>query len=486
MSEAAAGAETTSKQPDAPPYRQPLRRPAVWGWMGFDFAAQPFFTVVITFVFGPYFVSRLAPDPATGQAWWAFAATIAGIAAAIGSPLLGAIADRAGPRKPWIAGLAVLQIGAVSLLWFAAPGSSLAIAAALIVVAQVAAEFSIVFNDAMIPRLVHTDQIGRVSNVAWGLGYAGGIIFLILALGLLAGSPETGRTLLGLAPLFGLDPATGEGARATGPLSGLWYLVFVLPMFLLTPDRPKAEPLGRAIGAGFGDLSATFREIRARPALFRFLIARMIYQDGVNALLVLGGAFAAGMFGWTITESGLFGIILNVTAILGCLGASVLDARLGSKAVVSAAILCLVVATLGIVSTAPGSTLFGLVAFAPAREAGSGAGLFATAAEKSYIVFGLLIGLAFGPVQASSRSWLAQSVTPHEAGRYFGFYALIGRATAFLTPAAVSALTAVAAGRTDPLTASRIGMAALIAFFVAGLAILWRAKGPPARTTAQG
>ena len=152
--------------------------------MGFDFAAQPFFTVVVTFVFGPYFVSRLAPDPATGQAWWALAATLAGVAAAIGSPLLGAIADRAGPRKPWIAGLAVLQVGAVSLLWFAAPGSSLAIAAGLIVVAQVAAEFSIVFNDAMIPRLVHTDQIGRVSNIAWGLGYAGGIIFLFVTLGL--------------------------------------------------------------------------------------------------------------------------------------------------------------------------------------------------------------------------------------------------------------------------------------------------------------
>ena len=157
----------------------------------------------------------------------------------------------------------------------------------------------------------------------------------------------------------------------------------------------------------------------------------MIYQDGVNALLVLGGAFAAGMFGWTITESGLFGIILNVTAILGCLGASVLDARLGSKAVVFASILCLVVATLGIVSTAPG--------FHPLRPRQLCAdakprGLFATAAEKSYLAFGLLIGLAFGPVQASSRSWLAQSVTPEEAGRYFGFYALIGRATVLPRP----------------------------------------------------
>ncbi|MCB8840665.1 MFS transporter [Aurantimonas sp. VKM B-3413] len=459
---------------DQPPYRRPLRRPAVWGWMAFDFAAQPLFTVVITFVFGPYFVSQLAPDVATGQAWWAFAATVTGIIAACLSPLIGAIADRAGPRKPWIAGLAVVQICALSLLWTAAPGSSLALAATLIVAAQIAAEFSIVFNDAMIPRLVHRAEIGRVSNIAWGLGYAGGIVFLIFTLACLAGSPETGRTILGLVPLFDLDPAAGEGARATGPLSALWYCVFVLPMFLLTPDRPRAEPVGAAVRHGFSDLLATFRELRGRPALMRFLIARMIYQDGVNALIVLGGAFAAGMFGWSITESGLFGIILNVTAILGCLGASLLDARLGSKAVVVAAILCLLIATLGIISTEPRSTLFGLVAFAPSEATG----LFATAAEKSYILWGLFIGLAFGPVQASSRSWLAQSVTPDEAGRYFGFYALIGRATSFLAPATVAAVTAIAATSTDPVTASRIGMSALLAFFVAGVAILLFTKGP--------
>ena len=458
------------------PYRVPLRQRAVWGWMTFDFAAQPFFTVVITFVFGPYFVSQLASDPATGQAWWSGAVTLVGICVAILSPFLGSIADRAGPRKPWIASFAVVKILALLLLWFAAPGTPLIFAAALIVFAMVAAEFSIVFNDAMIPRLVHRDSIGRVSNLAWGLGYVGGIVFLFVTLAFLAGSPESGLTLLGLEPWFGLDPAEGEGARATGPLSALWYLVFVLPMFLLTPDRKKAEPIRVAARDGLKDLKATYREIRVRGTLFRFLIARMIYQDGVNALLVLGGAFAAGMFGWSITESGLFGVILNVTAILGCVGASVLDARLGSKAVIVASILCLMTATIGIISTAPDSTLFGLLTFAPSEATG----LFATPAEKSYIVFGLLIGLAFGPVQASSRSWLAQSVTADEAGRYFGFYALTGRATSFLGTALVAAFTAVAAGLTDPATASRIGMSALILFFVVGLAILLGTPGPRA------
>ena len=467
---------------DAPPYRRPLKQPAVWGWMSFDFAAQPFFTVVLTFVFGPYFVSQLAPDPATGQAWWSGAATVAGLLVALLSPVLGSIADRAGPRKPWIGGFATLKIAALCTIWFVgAPGSPLIFAATAIVLAQISAEFSIVFNDAMLPRLVSKRAIGRVSNVAWGLGYSGGIVFLVFTLALLAGSAVTGRTLLGLTPLFGLDPAVGEGARATGPLAGLWYLIFILPMFVLTPDRPKGERVRAAIRHGVGDLAATFREIKGRPAIFRFMIARMIYQDGVNALTILGGAFAAGMFGWSITESGLFGILINIAAIGGCLIASGLDARLGSKFVVVASILALAVATVAIVSTEPASTLFGLIDFGPSVPGVTG--LFATPAEKAYIVYGMLIGLAFGPVQASSRSWLAQLVSPEEAGRYFGFYALTGRATSFLGTAIVAALTAFAAGRVaDPQTAARIGMAGLLIFFIGGLALLARTQGPPRPT----
>ncbi|WP_416186723.1 MFS transporter [Fulvimarina sp. 2208YS6-2-32] len=443
--------------------------------MSFDFAAQPFFTVVLTFVFGPYFVSQLAPDPATGQTAWSLAATIAGLCVAILSPVLGAVADRAGPRKPWIGGFACLQIAALVMLWFvAAPGSSLLLAAAVIVVAQVSAEFSIVFNDAMLPRLVSRRKIGKVSNTAWGLGYAGGIVFLVFALGCLAGSPETGLTLFGFEPLFGLDPALGEGARSTGPLAALWYLVFLLPLFFLTPDRAGREPLKSAIGQGLSDLKATAREIRGRMELLKFFFARMLYQDGVNALLVLGGAFAAGMFGWSIIEIGLFGVILNLTAIPGCIFAGTLATKLGSKRLVVLSVSALVVATLGLVSTSPTTTLFGLVTFAEATATG----LFASGAEKAYILWGLLVGAAFGPVQASSRAWLAESVTPDEAGRYFGFYALIGRATSFLAPASVAGLTAFAASQTDPVTASRIGMSAIVAFFVAGLLILAFTRGP--------
>jgi len=447
-------------------------RLGITGWMLFDWAAQPFFTVITTFIFGPYLVARLTDDPVAGQAAWSYTLTIAGIVIALLAPIMGSIADASGARKPWIAAFAVVKILSLMGLWYATPGSSLVFAMAMIVLATVAAEFSIVFNDSMMPRLVSPADTGRISNIAWGLGYLGGMIVLIVVIALIAANPVTGETVLGIKPIFGIDPATGEDARITGPISAIWYLVFILPMFFFTPDQSKGLPIAHAVRAGFSDLSAALRDLRTRPGILRFLIARMVYQDGVNGLIALGGTFAAGMFAWQTFELGIYGIILNVVAIGGCLYASRLDKRLGSKAVVVGSLVCLTIATIGIVSTGPGFTLFGLVPL-PIESTG---GLFGTAAEKAYILYGLLIGLAFGPVQASARSYLAQSIHPDEAGRYFGLYALSGRATSFLAPLSV-ALVTTATG------SARLGMMALIVFLVAGFLLLLRTPYPAAEVT---
>lgn len=446
---------------------QRTSRRGIRGWMLFDWAAQPFFTVITTFIFGPYFVSRMASDPETGQAAWGYGIAAAGLAIAVLSPILGSVADQTGPRKPWIALFAAIKITSLCLLWFAAPGSNLFLVVLFFSLASVAAEFSTVFNDSMMPRLVPKSEIGRISNMAWGLGYLGGMIALIVVVAFMASSPETGKTIVGLDPILGLDPKLGEDARATGPLTAAWYLLFILPMFLFTPDAAKGIPLGPAVREGLSELKSTLGEIRKRSGIFRFLVARMIYQDGVNALLALGGAFAAAMFHWSITEIGLFGIILNVVAIVGCLVAARLDVALGSKTIVMISLVLLSIATIGIVSTGPGYTLFGAWMM-PGADSG---GLFGTPAEKAYIFFGLLIGLAFGPVQASSRSYMARSVTAAESGRYFGIYALAGRATSFAAPFMVATIT-LASG------SSRLGMAAIVLFLGVGLAILVRTPYP--------
>lgn len=442
----------------------------IWGWMLFDWAAQPFFTVVTTFIFGPYFVSRLTADPVSAQTMWSNMATISSVIIAVLSPLLGAIADQSGARKPWIAFFAVIKIASLLCLWFAAPGSPVIYPVVFMILASISAEFSIVFNDSMMPRLVGKAEVGKISNIAWGLGYLGGMIVLIAVVALLAGNPEGGKTILGLDPLFGLDPHTGEDARITGPISAIWYLIFILPMFFFTPDASKGMPLAAAVRSGLREVGNTLDELKHRQGILRFLIARMIYQDGVNGLLILGGTFAAGMFGWATIEIGIYGIILNVVAILGCLAAGRVDMGLGSKATVVISLTMLLLATIGIISTGPGYTLFGLV---PLSTADSG-GLFGTAAEKAYILYGLLIGLAFGPVQASSRSYLARSVSLAEAGRYFGIYALSGRATSFMATLLFSMVTYMSGS-------SRLGMATLILFLAGGLVLLIRTPYPADR-----
>ena len=451
---------------------QPARasRKGIWGWMFFDWAAQPFFTVVTTFIFGPYFVARLTADPVSAQTLWSNMATISSVIIAILSPILGSIADQSGARKPWIGFFAVIKIASLCALWFAAPGSPVIYPVIFMILASIAAEFSIVFNDSMMPRLVGRDEVGKLSNTAWGLGYLGGMIVLIAVVALLAGSPETGKTIIGLDPLFSLDPHTGEDARVTGPISAIWYLIFIVPMFLFTPDAKRGLPFAAAVRSGLAEVRHTLGELKDRRPLLRFLIARMVYQDGVNGLLILGGAFAAGMFGWATIEIGIYGIILNVVAIFGCIIAGRVDARIGSKVTILISLTLLLLATAGIVSTGPGYTLMGLL---PLSTADSG-GLFGTAAEKAYIGYGLLIGLAFGPVQASSRSYLARSVSPDEAGRYFGIYALSGRATSFMATMLFSLMT-YATG------SARLGMATLVLFLAGGLILLIRTPYPADR-----
>ncbi|MBP1851872.1 MFS transporter [Rhizobium halophytocola] len=452
------------------PVADPATRRGIVGWMFFDWAAQPFFTVVTTFIFGPYFVSRMTDDPVSAQATWSNAATIAGIIIAILSPVLGSIADQSGNRKPWIGFFAVIKIVSLCALWTAAPGSPVLYPVIFFILASIAAEFSIVFNDSMMPRLVSPQNVGQVSNTAWGLGYLGGMIVLIAVVLFIAGSPQTGKTLLGGTPLLGLDPATGEDARITGPISAVWYLIFILPMFVFTPDAPRGMPLKAAISGGLRELRFTLGELKHKPGLTRFLVGRMIYQDGVNGLLILGGVFAAAMFGWSTMEIGIYGIILNVVAILGCIIAGRVDTRIGSKGTILVSLSMLLVATLGIISTGPGFTLFGLLSFDMVT---AGGGLFSTPAEKAYILFGILVGLAFGPVQASSRSYLARSIHKDEAGRYFGIYALSGRATSFMATLSFSTLTYLSGS-------ARLGMASMLLFLGVGLAILVTTPYPAA------
>src|SRR5207302_8785457 len=164
------------------------------------------------------------------------------------------------------------------------------------------------FNTARLPSLVPPDKIGRLSGTGWATGYIGGILSLILVLGFLAANPDTGRTLFGFTPLFGLDPVTHQGDRITGPLTGIWFIVFVLPMFLLTPDYPAKRRVSAALREGLIELKETLGELPNRKSIAAFLLANMIYTDGLVSLFAFGGIYAAGTFGWHTIQIGSCGL----------------------------------------------------------------------------------------------------------------------------------------------------------------------------------
>lgn len=446
-------------RPSTTPY--PPRR-AVIGWILFDWAAQPYFTLITTFIFAPYFTTFVAPDPATGQSWWGFATGCAGLIIALASPVLGAVADASGRRKPWIFVFGALLVIGSSLMWIGRPGDQGLVVPLLMSygVATIGVEFATVFNNAMMPNLVPPDKIGRLSGTGWATGYIGGILSLVLVLGFLAGSPETGKTLFGVTPWFGLDPATHEGDRITGPLTGLWFVVFVLPMFLFTPDFPAKRKVGDAVHEGLRELSQTLRELPRHRAMMAFLIANMIYTDGLVSLFAFGGIYAAGTFGWHTLQIGSFGILLAIAATFGAYLGGKLDDALGPKRVITGSLVLLLVSILGILLIDRETILFMKVT--PPQPGGA---LFASPAEQAYLVLGSLIGIAGGPLQAASRTLLIRLAPKDRIAQFFGLFALTGKVTSFIGPMLIATVTAITASQ-------KAGMAVLIAFFVGGLVLL--------------
>ena len=441
-------------------------RSAVISWIFFDWAAQPYFTLITTFVFAPYFATHVASDPASGQSLWGFATAAAGLLIALLSPVLGAIADASGRRKPWIAAFGALLVIGSSLMWFGKPGDPSVIPPLLFAygLATIGAEFATVFNNAMMPTLVPPDQIGRLSGTGWATGYVGGILSLILVLGFLAASPETGRTLFGFTPLFGLDPVTHQGDRISGPLTGIWFVVFVLPMFLLTPDYPAKRRIGDALREGLTELKQTLAELPQRKSLAAFLLANMIYTDALVSLFAFGGIYAAGTFGWNTIQIGSFGIILAIAGTFGAWLGGKLDDKLGPKRVIAGSMLLLLFAIVAILLVDKDRILF--IEVAPPVPGGA---LFAASAERAYLLLGCLIGAAGGPLQAASRTLLIRLAPQDRIAQYFGLFALTGKVTSFVGPLLIGAITAVTASQ-------KAGMAVLVLFFVAGLALLARVR----------
>ena len=447
---------------------EPVGRLGLTGWVLFDWASQPYYTLVVTFLFAPYFVNGFIGDPALGSTLWAYAIGIAELIAALMAPVLGAIADAGYRRKPWIAAFSVLLVVGLMGLWLAIPGRTDLAPLVLIAfaVATIGAELASVFNNAMMPSLVSGKRLGTLSGLGWAAGYVGGLASLVVVAGLIVADPNTGKTLLGLEPLIPLDPATREGDRLVGPFSALWYLVFVLPLFLFTPDRPAATRVHAPVRAGIAQLVQGITQLyREHRQIALFLIARMLYADGLGAVFAFGGIYAASVFGWGATELGLFGIVLTIAGTIGAVLGGLLDDRLGSKRVISATLIVFILASIGVLSVDKDHVLF--VHQIDPKLAGSAP--FSSIGEQVYLAFAIFIGLASGPIQAASRTLLARMSPPEKTTAFFGFFSFSGKATAFAAPLVIGAVTAASGSQ-------RVGIASSLLFLIGGFLLLLRVR----------
>ena len=452
-----------------PPTKE-KRRGALFGWVMFDWAAQPFYTLVVTFLFAPYFVNGFVGDPARGAALWAYATGISQLIAAALGPVLGAIADTGQPRKPWIGGFSALLVVGLCGLWFAVPGQHDLIPVVLISfgLAMIGVELATVFTNAMMPSLISGRRLGTLSGIGWATGYVGGLISLVLIAGLVVADPHTGKTLLGLDPIVPLDPATREGDRLIGPFSAAWYIIFVLPLFLLTPDRSAKPLMAGAVRAGLVQLVQSVKDlVRHHGQVALFLLARMLYADGLGAVFAFGGIYAATVFGWGAMELGLFGIVLTIAGTIGALFGGFLDDRRGSKAVIATSLGVFIAASIGVLSVDSNHVLF----VHPVAPKILGSAPFSSAGEQVYLAFAILIGLASGPIQASSRTLLARLCPSAKLTEFFGFFAFSGKVTAFAAPLAIGVVTALSGSQ-------RLGISMSLIFLLAGVLLLRWVRAP--------
>ncbi|WP_136443208.1 MFS transporter [Pacificoceanicola onchidii] len=409
----------------------------VLGWMFFDWAQQPYATLGLTFIFAPYFAavatdymlaqgSDLASAKVEAQTLWSSAQTVAGLVIAFTAPFLGAWADAAGRKRPWILLFSVLAILCAALLWNLTPdGASLMLMLAAFWTGFVFSEMAFNLNNGFLPDLGTDEEVGRISGTATAFGYWGGVISLFLML-LFFAENETGKTLIGLAPALGLDPETREGTRFVGPFIALWFAVFLIPFVLWSRDNPSVKRTRPGFREVLHELWTTIRRVGKQPSTRSFLLSSLFYRDALTALYAYGGIYARQVLDWETIQIGVFGIIAAIAAAVISWIGGIADQKFGPKPVIAVCIWVLI---------AVGSIIVGM-----SREHVFGIPL----AEGSLVpdilfyICGAAIGGAGGALYSASRSMMVRHADPDHPAEAFGLFAFAGKATAFLAPALIT------------------------------------------------
>ena len=403
----------------------------VFNFALYDFANSAFTTVIITFIFSTYFAKQIAPNPVLGQSYWGWAIGITGILVALIGPLLGSFADKKNCTGLFIKLFTIICIILTSFLWFSKPSEKYLLYTLIIVgLANFFYELSLIFYNSILKKISSSKNLGKSSGFGFALGYIGGILILIVCIKIFIDNDTLP---------FGLTKENSENIRATSIVVALWYLIFSIP-FLFSLKKEIKNKIDRS--------SNSIKKIKnliwnkGLNNLGKFLVARMLYADGLNAIIIMGGIFAVGVFNLEIKDLLILSVLMNITAFIGAIVGGYANDKFTSKSVIILSLLGLIVSS-------------AIILFIKAK-------IF-------FLIFASINGLFIGPIQSASRVFITKSIDINNQASGFGLFALSGKLTSFIGPLLVSTITYIS-------NSQRIGFSSAIFLLLLGLLILLKVK----------
>ena len=397
----------------------------------YDFANSAFTTIIITFIFSTYFAKQIAPNPVLGQSYWGWAIGFTGLLVALIGPLIGSFADKKNCTEFFIKLFTIICIILTSFLWFSKPSEKYLLYTLIIVaLANFFYELSLIFYNSILKRISNHNNLGKSSGFSFALGYIGGILILIVCIKIFIDND--------VLP-FGLSKENSENIRATSIVVALWYLIFSIP-FLFSLKKEIKNKIDRS--------SNSIKKIKnliwnkGLNNLGKFLVARMLYADGLNAIIIMGGIFAVGVFNLEIKDLLILSVLMNITAFIGAIVGGYANDKFTSKSVIILSLLGLIVSS-------------AIILFIKAK-------IF-------FLIFASINGLFIGPIQSASRVFITKSIDENNQASGFGLFALSGKLTSFIGPLLVSTITYIS-------NSQRIGFSSAIFLLLLGLLILLKVK----------
>ena len=402
-----------------------------FSWALYDWANSAWSAIIITFIFSRYFVDVLSPNPDQGTLFWTWTIGLSSLLAAIISPVVGGISDQTNKSKLWLVFTTSIYALIAISLWFAEPNLiNLFIIIILIFIGNLAYEISQIFYNGQLRLITNKKNFAKLSGLAWGLGYAGTVVIFIIYYGLF---------FLPSEPIINLDINRYENIRISFLITGIWIILFSLPLFIILKESRLGElNTKNSVIESFKQVKITFKEIKKYKNLVWFLIARLFYMDGINAIFAVAAIYATIVFGMSTTDIIMLGIGTNIAAGIGSCIFSFIENKLGSKNTIILSLICIFIISF-------------IILFVDQKNL--------------FIILAIILSTFFGPVQSASRVYFAKSIPENKKFEFFGFYSFSGKVTSFIGPVLYGTVAFV-------FSSPQLGLASLLLLFTIGLILM--------------